>query len=35
MSDLLHLLKGMCWIDNQLKKMIHLKYLILEKPYTN
>ena len=27
--------KGMCWIDSQSKKeMIHLKYLILETPYT-
>ena len=24
----------MCWIDSQSKKMIHLKYLILETPYT-
>ena len=24
----------MCWIDSQSKKLIHLKYLILETPYT-
>ena len=26
--------KGMRWIDSQLKKMTHLKYLILQTPYT-
>ena len=29
---LLHSWKGMCRIDSQLKKMIRLKYLILETP---
>ena len=24
----------MCWFDSQSKKLIHLKYLILETPYT-
>ena len=31
---LLYSPKGMCRIDSQLKKMIRLKYLILETPYT-
>ena len=31
---LLYSSKGMCRIDNQLKKLIRLKYLILETPYT-
>ena len=31
---LLYSSKGMFRIDSQLKKMIHLKYLILETPYT-
>ena len=31
---LLYWSKGMCRIDNQLKKLIRLKYLILETPYT-
>ena len=31
---LLNWLKGMCKIDSQLKKMIRLKYLILETTYT-
>ena len=31
---LLHLSKGMCRIDSQLKKLIRLKYLIVETPYT-
>ena len=32
-SKLLYLPKGICWIDSQSKKLIHLKYLILETPY--
>ena len=32
--NLLYSSKGMCRIDSQLKKMIRLKYLILETPYT-
>ena len=24
----------MCWIDNQSKKLVHLKHLILQTPYT-
>ena len=31
---LLYSSKGMCRIDSQLKKLIRLKYLILETPYT-
>ena len=31
---LLYSSKGMCRIDSQSKKLIHLKYLILETPYT-
>ena len=31
---LLYWSKGMCWIDSQSKKLIHLKYLILKIPYT-
>ena len=31
---LLYSSKGMCRIDNQLKRSIRLKYLILETPYT-
>ena len=31
---LLYSSKGMCWIDSQLKKLIHLKHLILETSYT-
>ena len=32
--QLLYSSKGMCRIDSQLKKLIRLKYLILETPYT-
>ena len=32
---LLHLSEGMCRIDSQLKKLIRLKYLILETAYTS
>ena len=32
--QLLYPSKGMCRIDSQLKKLIRLKYLILETPYT-
>ena len=30
---LLYSSKGMCWIDGQSKKLVHLKYLVLETPY--
>ena len=31
---LLHSSKGMCWIDSQSKKLIHIKGLVPEIPYT-
>ena len=34
MSEIIILIKGMCRIGSQLKKLIRLKHLILETPYT-